>query len=156
MPRWVLLEGGGYVGLEAGGQVLLEEQIQPALVMPNGRWRSVADESYIHYVPNITDLDPTINEIGFTIFFVSSSAASWDTSAWSLNLVAPSGEVSSVSHVFAGNDFIAGQAGLPHNYVSYTVQPGDLDEQGRWTVYLARRGIPVSGYGHFQVLGPVH
>jgi hypothetical protein len=125
----------------------------PPLTQPDGRWRSVIapGESSIN---DNNYLSPVIGEVGFALFFDTTVAFSSLIEAMTLVFTKPSGNQLSVEYpgFFFGADRVAGNLSIQQGFVGYIFGPGDLDEAGLWSVFLARGGSRASGIAHFRVL----
>jgi hypothetical protein len=123
---------------------------------PNGRWRSVIAPGE-SIVDDHNYLSPVIGEVGFTLFFDTTVSFSPLINVMTLVFTKPSGDRLEVSYpgFFAGIDLVAGNLSIQHGFVAYIFGPGDLDEAGWWSVFLARGGSRASGIAHFRVLNPI-
>jgi hypothetical protein len=79
-----------------------------------------------------------------------------------LTFVKPSGDILSVDHTrfFGGIDPVAGTVSAKRasgglGFVRYIFGPGDLDEAGRWAVYLTIGSSRASGIAYFRVLSQI-
>jgi hypothetical protein len=128
----------------------------PLPTLPDGRWRSVIapGESSIN---DNNYLSPVIGEVGFALFFDTTVAFSSLIEAMTLVFTKPSGNQLAVEYpgFFFGADRVAGNLSIQQGYVGYIFGPGDLDEAGLWSVFLARGGSRASGIAHFRVLNPI-
>jgi hypothetical protein len=128
----------------------------PVIVLPNGRWRSVV-ASGESFLTDDNYLSPIVGEIGFALFFDTGLASSALLPAMTLTFVKPSGEILAVGHssFFGGIDPVAGNLSVQRNFVRYIFGPGDLDEAGRWAVYLTIGSSRASGIAYFRVLSQI-
>lgn len=155
MP-FILLEDGGRISLESGsGRVLLESTVV-AFVAPNGRWRTVVASGESFLADN-NFLSPILGEVGFSLFFDTPIASSAQLDAMQLLFVKPSGQPLTIDYpsFFGGIDPVAGNLSMQQGFIRYIFGPGDLDEAGRWAVFLTLGSSRASGIAYFRVLNSI-